>query len=143
MIDVFPTISIYCLNLSSNQCCHILSTQCLDVCACLVGSDLAHPPQQLSLMPHHPLSSSCSQATSASRLSAVYSAPPIHTLPPHHCTPCLTCLSAGNHADALKLLLTNAPVASKGKNEQAKDMALNLVLKVCWRNFKVWHVQHP
>ncbi|XP_053640535.2 actin-related protein 2/3 complex subunit 5-C isoform X1 [Cherax quadricarinatus] len=39
-------------------------------------------------------------------------------------------MNAGNHADALKLLLANAPVASKGKNEQAKDMALNLVLKV-------------
>ncbi|XP_063862765.1 actin-related protein 2/3 complex subunit 5-C-like isoform X2 [Scylla paramamosain] len=39
-------------------------------------------------------------------------------------------INSGNHADALKLLLTNAPVASKGKNEQAKDMALNLVLKV-------------
>lgn len=39
-------------------------------------------------------------------------------------------LFSGNHADALKLLLTNAPVASKGKNEQVKDMALNLVLKV-------------
>lgn len=39
-------------------------------------------------------------------------------------------MNSGNHADALKLLLANAPVASKGKNEQAKDMALNLVLKV-------------
>ncbi|XP_042867265.1 actin-related protein 2/3 complex subunit 5-C-like [Penaeus chinensis] len=39
-------------------------------------------------------------------------------------------INSGNHADALKLLLTNAPVASKGKNEQVKDMALNLVLKV-------------
>ncbi|XP_068202421.1 actin-related protein 2/3 complex subunit 5-C [Palaemon carinicauda] len=39
-------------------------------------------------------------------------------------------MNAGNHADALKLLLTNAPVASKGKNEQVKDMALSLVLKV-------------
>ena len=36
----------------------------------------------------------------------------------------------GDDGDALRLLLQNAPSACKGVNEQAKEMAFNLVLKV-------------
>lgn len=37
---------------------------------------------------------------------------------------------SGEEQEALKLLLQNAPSASKGCNEQAKDLALSLVMKV-------------
>lgn len=39
-------------------------------------------------------------------------------------------INKGEDREALKLLLQNAPSASKGCNEQAKDLALSLVLKV-------------
>ncbi|KAA0190165.1 hypothetical protein HAZT_HAZT001437 [Hyalella azteca] len=39
-------------------------------------------------------------------------------------------LNKGEEQEALRLLLANAPSASKGCNEQAKDLALSLVMKV-------------
>ncbi|KAF2359013.1 Actin-related protein 2/3 complex subunit 5 [Trinorchestia longiramus] len=39
-------------------------------------------------------------------------------------------LNKGEEPEALRLLLQNAPSANKGCNEQAKDLALSLVLKV-------------
>ncbi|KAB7497615.1 Actin-related protein 2/3 complex subunit 5-like protein [Armadillidium vulgare] len=42
----------------------------------------------------------------------------------------ISLMNQGNHAEALKMLLQTAPMTSKGRNDQAKEAHLNLVLKV-------------